>query len=104
LGLASLRPARAVLGFVGLAGAILLVLGPPMVVPVALRPHILFAPKLQFADQEQMLKDLATRGLPSLLWSAPRPAARRWQYLVVAVLHHQIVLLTFGSMQSYTNP
>jgi hypothetical protein len=104
LGLASLRPAGAVLGFVGLAGVVLLVLGPPVVVPAALRPHLLFAPKLQFADQEQMLKDLATQGLPSLLWSAPGPAAWRWQYLVVAVLHHQTVLLTFGLMQSYTNP
>jgi hypothetical protein len=47
---------------------------------------------------------LATRGQPSLLWFAPGPAARRWQYLVVAVLHRQIVFLAFGSMQSYTNP
>jgi hypothetical protein len=68
LGLASLRPARADLGFLGLAGAVLLVLGPPVVVLVALGPHhLLLAPKLQFADQEQMLKALATRGLPSLL-------------------------------------
>jgi hypothetical protein len=51
-----------------------------------------------------MLMALATRGLPSLLWSTPGPAAQRWQYLVVAVLHRQTVLLAFGSMQSYTNP
>jgi hypothetical protein len=37
----------AVLGFLGLAGAVLLVLGPPMVVPIALGPHhLLLAPKL----------------------------------------------------------
>jgi hypothetical protein len=92
--LVSLRLAGAVLGFLGLAGAVLLVLGPPVVVPAALGPHhLLLAPKLLFADQEQMLKALATRGLPSLLWSALGPAARRWQYLVVAVLHRQTVLL-----------
>jgi hypothetical protein len=76
LGLASLRAAGAVLGFVGLAGAVLLVLGPPVVVPAALGPHhLLLAPTLQFADQEQMLKEFVTRGLPSPLWSAPRPVA-----------------------------
>jgi hypothetical protein len=34
-----------------LAGVVLLVLGPPMVVLIALGPHhLLLAPKLQFAD------------------------------------------------------
>jgi hypothetical protein len=79
LGFAALRPAGAVLGFLGLAGAVLLVLGPPVVVLSALGPHhLLLAPTLQFADQEQMLKELATQGLPSLLWSALGPATRRW--------------------------
>jgi hypothetical protein len=74
-----LRPARAVLGLLGLADVVLLVLGPPVVVPVAVGPHhLLLAPKLQFAVQEQMLKTLATRGIPSLLWSAPGPSAWRW--------------------------
>jgi hypothetical protein len=36
LGLAALRPAKAALGFLGLAGAVLLVLGPSVVVPAAL--------------------------------------------------------------------
>jgi hypothetical protein len=41
--------------------AILLFLGPPVVVLAALGPHhLLLAPKLQFADQELMLKELAT--------------------------------------------
>jgi hypothetical protein len=49
-GIAALRPAVAVLGFLGLAGAVL-VLGPPVVVPVALGPYnLLLAPKPQFAD------------------------------------------------------
>jgi hypothetical protein len=87
LGLVALRPAGAVLGFLksagavlgflGLAGAFFLVMGPPMVVPTALGPyHLLLALKLQFTDQEQMLKALATQGLPSLLWSALGPTAR----------------------------
>jgi hypothetical protein len=45
-GIATLRPAGAVLGFLGLAGAILLVLGPSVVVPAALWcHHLLTAPK-----------------------------------------------------------
>jgi hypothetical protein len=75
--LVSLTPAGAVLGFLGLAGVVLLVVGPPVVVLSALGPHhLLPAPKFQSADQEQMLKELATQGLPSLLWSATGPAAR----------------------------
>jgi hypothetical protein len=76
-----LRPARAVLDLLGLVGAVLLALGPPMVVLTALGPnHLLPALKFQFVDQEQILKELAARGLLSLLWSALGPAARRWQY------------------------
>jgi hypothetical protein len=75
--LVSLTPAGAVLGFLGLAGVVLLVVGPPVVVLSALGPHhLLPAPKFQSADQEQMLKELVTQGLPSLLWSASGPAAR----------------------------
>jgi membrane-bound ClpP family serine protease len=75
--LVSLRPVGAALGFLGLAGAVLLVLGPSVVVSTALGPqHLLPTPKFQSADQEQMLKAFVTRGLPSLLWSAPGPAAR----------------------------
>jgi hypothetical protein len=56
LRIAALRLARAILGFLGWAGAVLLVLGPPVVVPVALGPYdILLASKPQSAVQEQML-------------------------------------------------
>jgi hypothetical protein len=79
--LVSLRPARAILGLLGLVGAVLLVLGPLLVVLAALGPnHLLPALKFQLVDQEQMLKELAARGLLSLLRSALGPAARRWQY------------------------
>jgi hypothetical protein len=44
--LVSLRPARAILCFLGLAGVVLLVVGPPMVVLSSLWPHhLLPAPK-----------------------------------------------------------
>jgi hypothetical protein len=49
-----------------------------------------------------MLYEPAIRGLPSLHWFAPGPAAQWLWSLVVAVLHRQIALLAFGSMQSYT--
>jgi hypothetical protein len=61
-----------------LVGTVLLVLGPLVVVLAALGPnHLLSVPKFQLVDQKQMLKELAARGLFSLLWSAPEPAARR---------------------------
>jgi hypothetical protein len=75
--LVSLRPVGAVLGLLGLVGVVLLVLGPLVVVMAAVGPnHLLPAPKFQLVDQEQMLKELAARGLFSMLWSALGPAAR----------------------------
>jgi hypothetical protein len=69
--------AEAALGFLGLSGAVLLVLGPSVVVLAALGPHhLLFAPQFQSANQKQMLTAFSTQGLPSLLWSAPAAVAQ----------------------------
>jgi hypothetical protein len=74
-------PAGAVLGLLGLVGAILLVLGLLVVVLAAPGPsHLQPASKFQLVDQEQMLTELVAWGLLSLLWSVPGPIAWCWQY------------------------